>query len=191
MTGRTHDLAAFTALSAIIAFSPPGPVRLSTVMVTLVATMIGGLAPDIDQPTAKLWRELPDGSFFGHLFAPLLGGHRYISHSIAGFVLFGIGAHYILQLMGRVVLVDMTTVWYGFLIGYASHLFMDTLTREGVPWLFPIPWKIGFPPLKLLRVKTGSIVETAVVFPLLVVITAYIYYLKYSVFLDILHRHVK
>lgn len=191
MTGRTHDLAAFTALSYIALTQPIQHIGLSTVIIAFTANMIGGLTPDIDQPTAKLWHELPAGSFFGKIFAPLLGGHRFISHSIIGVVLFGALSYWLLQLASHTLLVNMTLVWYSFMIGYISHLVMDTITHEGVPWFFPIPWKIGIPPIKALRVKTGGLVEKAIIFPGLVLITIYIYYLHYTKVLLFLHNYIK
>lgn len=190
MTGRTHDLAAFTALNLVMITQPLPHVALSTAIVAFSANMIGGLMPDIDQPTAALWHELPAGSVFGKLLAPLLGGHRLISHSLSGIILFGIGTKYLLMLMHTVLLVDMNIVWIAFMIGYISHLLMDTITHEGVPWLFPIPFKFGFPPIRFLRVKTGGLIEKSIIFPLLIIINGYLYYSHYHVFLTFL-RHLK
>lgn len=190
MTGRTHDLVAFTSLSYIILTQPTHPITLGTSLFALLANMIGGLAPDIDQPTAKLWHDIPAGSLFGKILSPLLGGHRFISHSLFGIGLFGFGSWYLLALMSHTILVDMTIVWYAFMIGYISHLIMDTITKEGVPWLFPIPLKIGIPPIKMLRIKTGGIIEKAVIFPGFVLITIYLYYSHYSKLLLILHQYI-
>ncbi len=55
MTGRTHDLAAFTALTLVIAQGNTPQMSLATAIVAFSANMLGGLAPDIDQPTAKFW----------------------------------------------------------------------------------------------------------------------------------------
>jgi membrane-bound metal-dependent hydrolase YbcI (DUF457 family) len=54
---------------------------------------------------------------------------------------------------------DAHIVWWAFMIGVASHLFMDMFTKEGVPLLLPIPVKFGIPPLKALRLTTGKIGE--------------------------------
>ena len=191
MTGRTHDLAAFTALSYVALTQPIQHLSLSTMIVAFTANMIGGLTPDIDQPTAKLWHEIPAGSIFGKILSPLLGGHRFISHSIVGLVVFGILSYYALQLASHSLLVNMSTVWWSFMIGYFSHLVMDTITHEGVPWFFPIPWKIGIPPIKVLRVKTGGLVEKAIIFPGLILVTIYIYYLNYSKVLLFLHHYIR
>ena len=191
MTGRTHDLAAFTALSYVALTQPIQHLSLSTMIVAFTANMIGGLTPDIDQPTAKLWHEIPAGSIFGKILSPLLGGHRFISHSIVGLVVFGILSYYALQLASHSLLVNMSLVWWSFMIGYFSHLVMDTITHEGVPWFFPIPWKIGIPPIKVLRVKTGGLVEKAIIFPGLILVTIYIYYLNYSKVLLFLHHYIR
>ncbi len=191
MTGRTHDLAAFTALSFILVTHPLPHLTIATVIVAFSANMIGGLTPDIDQPTADLWHKLPAGSFFGKLLSPLLGGHRFISHSIFGIVLFGLGAKYLLSLASSVLLVDMQVVWGAFMIGYISHLVMDTLTKEGVPWLFPIPIRFGIPPIRFLRIKTGGIIEKSIIFPGLIVFTVYLYYTHSHILLDFIRHHIK
>ena len=46
---------------------------------------------------------------------------------------------------------------------------MDSFTKEGVPWLLPIPIKFGFPPLRRLRITTGKGIEKFIIFPLLIV----------------------
>lgn len=191
MTGRTHDLTAFTALSYIVATQPVHNMTLGTVIVAFVANLIGGLTPDIDQPTADLWNRLPAGSIFGRLLSPLLGGHRLISHSIVGIIIFGIGIKLLLGLMSSVLIVDMNIVWWAFMIGFVSHLVADTFTRDGVPWLFPIPFKIGIPPIRALRFKTGGFVEKIIIFPGLIFVNGYIYYSNYSKFLDLFRHHIR
>lgn len=52
MTGRTHDLAAFTALGIVVLANPPGAITLSTAILAVFFNLVGGIAPDIDQPTA-------------------------------------------------------------------------------------------------------------------------------------------
>lgn len=191
MTGRTHDLAAFTAINYIIATQPLLSMSLSTGFVALAANMIGGVAPDIDQPTADLWNKLPAGSIIGRIITPIMGGHRFISHSLLGMALWGFGLKLILARLHSVLLVDMDIVWWTFMIGYASHLIMDTFTKEGVPWLFPIPFRFGIPPLKFLRIQTGGIVEKAMVFPALMVGNGYLIYHHYGKYLDLLRHYIK
>lgn len=191
MTGRTHDLAAFTALTYTVATQPLHAMSFPTLIVAFSANMIGGLAPDIDQPTADLWNKIPAGSFFGRLITPVLGGHRFISHSILGILIFGFGFRKLLDLGSSFILADMNVVWWAFMIGFVSHLVMDTITREGVPWLFPIPIRFGIPPLRFLRIKTGGIVEKSFIFPALLILNIYMYYNYHSKFLDFLRHYIK
>jgi inner membrane protein len=191
VTGRTHDLAAFTALNLVLVSQPLPHMSLATALVAFSANMIGGLTPDIDQPTADLWRRLPAGTIFGKLLSPILGGHRFISHSIVGIVLFGWGTSFLLSLMSSVLLVDMGIVWWSFMIGFISHLIMDTFTKEGVPWLFPVPFRFGLPPLKFLRITTGGLLEKSFVFPGLLIVNGYLVYKNYPLFLDFIKHYIK
>jgi inner membrane protein len=191
MTGRTHDLAAITALGVVVLAQPIRTVTLATAIVAVVANLVGGITPDIDQPTAPLWRNLPVGKYFGKLFDELSGGHRFLTHSILGLVIFGFAGHWLLVFLHPIMSsVDIGLAWWAFMIGMLSHLVMDTLTKEGVPWLLPLPVKFGLPPVKALRVTTGHWVENLVVFPGLVVFNCWLYFSNYDKLLAILHRHL-
>ena len=191
MTGRTHDLAAFTALTYVIATKDIASMTLATAFVAFSANMIGGLAPDIDQPTATLWRRIRAGSLLGRVIHPLLGGHRYISHSIIGIFLFGYVLSISLGHLGKILLVDMEVVWWSFMIGFISHLIMDVFTRDGLPLLFPIPFKFGIPPIRFLRIRTSGVVEKSFVFPMLLLINIYFIYTYYGRFLDFFKNQLK
>lgn len=163
MTARTHDLAAITALGVVILSQPVRTVSVAGAILTVLANQIGGIAPDIDQPTAPLWRNLPIGGFIGKIFDKMLGGHRFLTHSILGLGLLGLLFHFLLVVLTPVMpSVDTGYVWWAFMIGAVSHLVMDSFTKEGVPWLLPIPFKFGFPPIKSLRITTGKWMETTV-----------------------------
>ncbi len=191
MTGRTHDLAAFTALGAVVIFGPIRTVTLATAIMAVLANLVGGITPDIDQPTAPLWRNLPVGKYFGKIFDNIAGGHRFLTHSVLGLVIFGFLIHFLLIFLDPIMRsVDIGLVWWAFMIGMLSHLVMDTLTKEGVPWLLPIPIKFGFPPVKKFRVKTGKLEEKLIIFPLLIVVNVYMYLENYNKLLVILHRHI-
>ncbi len=191
MTGKTHDLAAFTALNFVIATTILPPMSFGTAIIAFSANMIGGLAPDIDQPTAALWNRMRGGSIIGRLMQPLFGGHRYISHSLIGLFLFGYALKIILGILHSILLVDMDLVWWSFMIGFLSHLIMDTITHDGVPWLFPIPIKFGIPPFRFLRIKTGGVVEKNFIFPMLLITNIYFFYAYYNNFLMFFRSIVK
>ena len=192
MIARTHDLAAFTALSAVVVFLAPQTVTLSTVLLALLANQLGGIAPDIDQPTAPLWRNLPVTHIFGRLFSRLSGGHRFISHSLIGVVLFGMAARFLLMFFQPIMpSVNIELVWWAFMVGLASHLFMDLFTKEGVPLLLPLTIKFGILPIKHLRITTGKKMELLVVFPGLVIINMLLYATHYSQMVAFLHHIVR
>lgn len=188
MTARTHDVAAITALAFVAVLEPVHTLALSTILASMLANQIGGIVPDIDQPTAPFWRNLPVGRLFGKVFDTLIGGHRFISHSLIGLILFGLLSnallHFLQPILGHI---DIQIVWWSFMIGVVSHLAMDTLTKEGVPWLLPIPIKFGIPPLKRLRVTTGKWEETFVILPSLVAIDIWLFAHYYSQLLAFIH----
>src|SRR3990167_10286658 len=118
MTGRTHDLAAFTALNYIVATSPVISLSLPTAFIAVSANFIGALVPDLDQSTSQIWKNIRGGSSLGVLLSPLLGGHRFISHSILGIIIFGILSKFLFNLMETFIIVDMNIVWISFMIGF-------------------------------------------------------------------------
>ncbi len=191
MTGRTHDLAAITALGVVVLAQPLRMVSLATAIVAVFANLIGGVTPDVDQPTAPFWRNLPPLKYLGRVFGVLTHGHRFLTHSLIGLFLFGFGAHWLLVFLHPIMRsVDIDLVWWAFIIGMVSHLVMDTFTKEGVPWLLPIPVKFGIPPLKRLRIVTGHFAEKFVIFPGLLVFNGLLYFANYDKLLLILHRHL-
>jgi len=192
MTARTHDLAAITGLFCVLFFLPSLPqVTLGTAIACLLANQLGGIAPDIDQPTAPFWRNLPVGGFFGKIITKMLGGHRFLTHSIIGVVLLGWLAKLLLVFIHPLFpRLDTGYIWWAFIIGVFSHLIMDSFTREGVPWLLPIPIKFGFPPIRKLRIVTGKKMENFVVFPGIIVFNLAFCALYYQELLALLHSHI-
>jgi inner membrane protein len=189
---RTHDIAAATALLGVIVALPELPtVTLSTAFLALIANQAGGIIPDIDQPTAPFWRNLPIGGVVGKVIAKMLGGHRFLTHSLAGLVLVGFLFKMLLIFLQPLMSnVQIDYVWWALIIGMLSHLVMDTFTKEGVPWLLPIPVKFGFPPVRRLRITTGKWTENFVTLPVLVVIALGICLFRYSDLLTFLHYHI-
>ncbi|MFZ1483868.1 MAG: metal-dependent hydrolase [Candidatus Saccharimonadales bacterium] len=181
MTARTHDVAALTALILYVIAVPPESLTVATGLTAILANQLGGIAPDIDQPTAPFWRNLPVGRYFGRIFGALVGGHRFFCHSLIGLAAFSVGSLLVLQFIQPLLPnVDISFVWVAFILGVLSHLFMDTLTKEGVPWLLPLPYKIGLPPVRQWRVTTGKKVEMLFVLPLLIAIATWLCASNYS-----------
>jgi inner membrane protein len=187
MIARTHDVAAITALGIVFILMPAQTITLSTAIIAVIANIVGGVTPDIDQPTAPLWRNLPVGKYLGKLFEKMSGGHRFITHSLIGVAILSYLLYVLLTFLHPIMgNVNIAIVWWAFVIGIGSHLVMDTLTKEGVPWLLPLPVKFGFPPIKSLRITTDHWVENWVVFPLLVIFNVWFYFDHYKQILYIL-----
>ena len=111
-----------------------------TLIITLTAG-IAGLLPDLDSPGSYVGSWVP-------AFHSLVAGAVGIVLATTGFKVLGLSHNGILL--------------NAFLAGYFSHLFLDALTPEGVPLLWPLKVKIGLP-----LVKTGGMIEKLVVFPAL------------------------
>ena len=190
MKARTHDLAAIVSLCVVVVSQPPRTMSLATVIAAFIANQLGGIAPDIDQPIAPFWRNLPIGGFFGRIVAKMLGGHRFLTHSIVGLFLFGLATQWLLALIHPIMpTVDTQIVWWAFMIGMVSHLVMDTLTKEGVPWLLPIPIKFGIPPLRAWRITTGKIGE-GIIFCLLLIFSVVFFFMNYDNILVIIQTKI-
>lgn len=190
MTGRTHDLAAFSAASFVFVNYPPESISLATLVTSGFAVFLGGLFPDLDNASADFWEKIPGGSLIGKLIAPLLGGHRMISHSLIGVFLTGFLLDKLLFAISGVLLVDMTIVFWAFMVGYISHLAGDSLTKEGIPLFFPLPFNIGFPPLRLLRIETGGRMEKYLIYPGLMLATGYLYMQNYRTVINFLQNNL-
>jgi inner membrane protein len=191
MTARTHDLAAVTTLVVSALFVTLPSMSFGTVVLAVFANLVGGIAPDIDQPTAPFWRNLPVGRYFGKIVDAMLGGHRFISHSLLGLMLFGFLVRGLLLFLHPVMTtIDAGIVWWAFMLGMVSHLIMDSSTKEGVPWLLPIPIKFGIPPFKSWRITTGKWVETWVVFPLLLVFNGWFFMVFYQELLTVVRKKI-
>jgi inner membrane protein len=150
-------------------------------LVAILANLIGGIVPDIDQPTAPFWRNLPIGGVIGRIIDKLLGGHRFLTHSLLGLGLFGWLSWLLLEFLHPIMpAIDNWIVWVGFMIGMISHLVMDSFTKEGVPWLLPIPIKFGFPPIRRLRMTTGKAIENLIILPGLVIFNGWYIAVHYT-----------
>lgn len=194
MTGRTHDAAAFAALVAVVIYTPHLPtMSLTTATLAFGANFIGGLFPDIDQPTSHFWDNFRLGPIFAKFVTPMLGGHRSLSHSILGVVLLGLLADRLFAYLSSILLlkIDYSIVWTSFMIGVLSHIVMDLITKEGVPLLWPFGWKFGIPPIKALRITTGKLMEKLIIFPGLVSISIYLIYTHQDKVLHFLRNNIK
>ncbi|MFB3079206.1 MAG: metal-dependent hydrolase, partial [Lysobacterales bacterium] len=108
----------------------------------LAVTAAGSLLPDIDTPTSSI----------GRPFFPLARwinqkmGHRTVTHSLLGMAIFAVlvlGAAWILsQWTGK----GPALMHYGWLLilGYGSHILVDTLNKTGVELFWPCKLRCVF-----------------------------------------------
>lgn len=136
---KTHLAFSFlVALIAIHFLKPENQLLFAFIL------LIGAAFPDIDHPKSRL----------GQMAWPIsrLFEHRGFFHSFFGIAIFTT----ILFLISGSMLYSIA-----FLLGYASHIFADTLTTQGIMLLHPISrFKLrGF-------MKTGAFYEYAIFFTL-------------------------
>lgn len=190
MTSRTHDLFAASFLLVAVSSINLEPVSIPTAMAAFSTSFLGGLAPDIDEPGSEFWQRLPagSGSIVGKIVAPVFVSHRFLSHSILGVFLFGKLLEWILLWSTSFLNVDIAVVWWAGMIGFVSHLFADSLTKEGIPLFWPLPMKFGLPPFKSLRIRTGGFLEKFIIFPLLLIACMFLVYYRYEHLREFFHQ---
>lgn len=174
MTQRTHDLAAVVLVSYRFLAYPADNISWETLLGIGVVAIVGSLIPDIDNVASPAWKHrlMP---WEGKATRQFLAGHRHLSHSLAGIFLFSWVFGLLLALVPLQNL-NVSLMQQAFFLGQLSHLIMDSLTIQGVPWLYPLPFKFGFPPFAFLRIRTGSWFEKLIVFPALLGLIIWIYY---------------
>jgi inner membrane protein len=129
------------------------PMFMSTLFVA--GAVVGSLIPDIDHR----------GSYFGRraklLSVPmhLLAGHRGITHTPLLLMLI----MSLLWFISKTFLSGIKSTLFMYMslgigVGMASHIFLDSLTKGGVPLLYPFSSK----KISLLPLKTGSFSEKIV-----------------------------
>lgn len=167
MIARTHDVGAVALLLTTTVWLELGTVPTATIIACLIANQIGALLPDIDQASNQLWELMPADRIFSKFLNKLFGSHRTLSHSILGLVIIYKISEWLIFKLINPSFVNSGLVFWALMIGYVSHLFLDLLTEEGLPLLFPIKWKFGIPPIKKMRIKSGKWGEKYIVFPLI------------------------
>jgi len=155
---------------------------------------LGALTPDIDNARSTL------GKRFGFVSRGLqrIAGHRTFFHSLIGLIMVGafiwgvqyalgwglydLGFHRAGVALGagsepeinRASIRGVALI--ALLVGYFLHLVADSLTVGGVPWLWPNPMRIGFPPERTWRFKSGSATEPVVVVTVAVLVVVALFF---------------
>ncbi|MFA6250200.1 MAG: metal-dependent hydrolase [Candidatus Shapirobacteria bacterium] len=169
MTSKTHDLFAFASLLTLATRYPPSSLNFPTFVVSLISNIVGALLPDLDQASNRLWDLLPAGNFLGRFLRRLFLSHRTISHSLLGIYLIHHLLLFLLPQLLNSTFLDLKIIYFSIMTGFISHLILDFFTEEGVPLLFPLKFKFGFPPISSWRIKTGKWFEKHVVVFLIII----------------------
>ena len=111
MNGTAHKIG---GILAGIGLSYGLKLTIPLSIITIILTIIGASIPDID-------RILP-------LFT-----HRGIVHTLVGAAFFTIACKLILLHLNVTIALEMAL-----LVGYVSHLILDTFTHMGIMWMYPI-----------------------------------------------------
>jgi len=94
----------------------------------IAAVALGSLFPDIDEPNSWIGkRTMGISKVMNWLF-----GHRGITHSLFG----ALAIAAIFMLIANIFTVPAIVFAY-FMMGYLLHLFGDSFSKSGVPWLLP------------------------------------------------------
>jgi len=163
MTGKTHTVGgvalALTVTTLTGLYYPDGiNVSLATTGVYLACAGTGALLPDIDTKRSTVSQEHKVVSFFSRLFLT----HRGFTHSPLCLAILGI-ILYIAKTILKMPFLDI--VFTGFLLGYGSHIILDSFNPKGVPLLYPSKKRFSFG-----NVKTSGFWENFVFFALTCVI---------------------
>ena len=193
MRGHSHIVLGLAAALAVNQLYPDLPARDPAVLALAAgAAVLGALLPDVDSATSTIreatgtgarpdWKArrvaralgLRRGLAFWLVYGALLmvfsvlglftwlavrtvaGGHRGRTHTLLALALLGGGAWYL----------GLPPWAIAFLAAYASHLLADSLTRSGIPLLWPLAQR-RFHLLPFgINLTTGSWVEYVIVAP--------------------------
>lgn len=186
MNGRSHTAVnAFSALTFNSIFHTAGTIYTWHQVATLVTSPLlfdALLSPLLLYKATYyalvvLCARLPDIDQHSRL-TRLLGGHRGFTHSLLGIALLSIALLMVaaslppLLQMGdmrlqSVLVTDIHIALEAVITGWILHILADSITRGGVPLLWPSPTRYGFPPQSLWRFKVGTIWEDLIVWTLI------------------------
>lgn len=157
MLWRSHFLAGASLGVWLAAGSRPEAVALAAGIAGTAA-----LLPDIDSPRSYVGSRVP-----ASVAVKLVAGHRGVFHSLLAAALFGLALFLYLRFKAPAY----TFLAFPFAAGYISHLLLDALTPEGVPFFWPFKLRFGLP-----LVGTGGFIERWVVVPALAILFCFLLY---------------
>lgn len=150
MLGKTHRIGgvSFAAVASAALYVEGYPLVTNNpevIPLIIAGGWVGGLMPDIDHPNSTISNYRLLGIPIMKPFAWLiyiLFGHRGATHTL--WLLY---ASWLPIMFGSIALFDqhliisvlITMFGFGYLLGYFSHLILDSFTPSGTPMLWPLP----------------------------------------------------
>ena len=122
----------------------------------LIIFILAGILPDIDHSKSWIGRKFKLLSWLINF----IFGHRKLIHSIFFAVFLAI-----------IVKIFFNDYYIPFFLGYLSHLFLDSLTKQGVRILYPLKFKTSW------IIRTNSIVEKLLLIILIILIVYKLIYI--------------
>lgn len=151
MTAPTH-----ITFGALCYFVTAAAMQWPVTTGAVATAAFGSLLPDIDLPTSMVGRPLfPIARILNEQL-----GHRTLTHSIVGILLL------VLILLPLLLLAPL--IFWALLIGYFSHLLIDTENKAGIELLYPSQLRAWFFQDERYRITVGSREETILLAFLLV-----------------------
>lgn len=152
MRGITHAAVGANAVWIPVALG------LTTAPWLILVGAFVALVPDLDASESRIKHLRVGGRLGIEPLAPVamvtsgVFGHRGFLHSLLVLMALLCGGLFFSSQWLTVVIVAI--------VAYASHIVIDMLTKSGVELFWPIRVRVGLAP-KMLRVKTGGLVDTA------------------------------
>lgn len=170
MTGKTHQVGGLTAgiIATALIFDNPTDIGVVLIGVPLIlCSIFASLLPDLDHPGSILGKKVR------FISCPLsrLFGHRGFIHSPLLCLAIGVLMHSFYPSIPSNFQPTYLGMSLGITIGFASHLFLDALTKTGVPLFSPISNK----KYRLMKLHTGKH-EWAAIILLTIITTAIVTY---------------
>jgi inner membrane protein len=151
MTAPTH-----ITFGALCYFVTAAAMQWPVTTGAVATAAFGSLLPDIDLPTSAVGRPLfPIARILNEQL-----GHRTLSHSIVGILLL------VLILLPLFLLAPL--IFWALVVGYLSHLLIDTENKAGIELLYPSQLRAWFFRDERYRITVGSREETILLAFLLV-----------------------
>ena len=139
MTAPTH-----VTFGALCYFVTAAALQWQPSTAAVATAALGSLLPDIDLPTSAVGRPFfPISKALNEQI-----GHRTLTHSVVGiFLLF--------LILSPLVFLDSLILW-ALVIGYVSHLLIDTVNKAGIELLYPSKVRAWFLNDERYRITVGS-----------------------------------